>query len=265
MHAKKFLATLPALLSALALWSQTVLQGTVVNSDAEPLIGATVLVKGATRGATTDANGAFTLDLPPGDQVLLVSYTGYGSREVSVRTGMRAVEIILEEGVTLRETVVTALGITRSEKSLGYAIAQVAGEDMTRVRDANLVNQLAGRAAGVTVIGSSGNLGSSARVTIRGLRSISGNNQPLFVVDGVPMDNSNFTHPWQVVGGYGSLEESQFDYGNAIQDINPNDIETVSVLKGQAAAALYGSRGANGVIMITTKKAGRQDAASVSR
>ncbi len=257
MHAKRIFTTLLALLPALALWSQAVLQGTVANSDAEPLIGATVLVKGTARGATTDAKGTFTLDLPPGDQVLLVSYTGFGTREVAVRAGMRTVEIVLEEGITLRETVVTALGITRSEKSLGYAIAQVAGEDMTRVRDANLVNQLAGRAAGVTVIGSSGNLGSSARVTIRGLRSISGNNQPLFVVDGVPMDNSNFTHPSQVVGAYGSLEESQFDYGNAIQDINPSDIETVNILKGQAAAALYGSRGANGVIMITTKKGGK--------
>lgn len=258
MKLKSVLSILPALLSAFALWGQTVLQGTVISADGEPLTGATVLVKGTSTGATTDVNGLFSLTLPPGDQVLLVTYTGFGTREVPVRAGIAGpIEITLEEGVVLRETVVTALGITRSEKSLGYAVAQVAGEDLTKVRDANLVNQLAGRAAGVTVIGSSGNLGSSARVTIRGLRSISGNNQPLFVVDGVPMDNSNFTHPWQVVGGYGALEDSQYDYGNAIQDINPNDIETISVLKGQAAAALYGSRGANGVIMITTKKGGK--------
>lgn len=258
MNSKKLFLLLSALLPALALWSQTVLQGTVTNSAGEALVGASVSIKGVAVGAITDIGGAFSLDIPPGtDQVLVVSYTGYGSREVAVRAGMRTIEITLEEGIILRETVVTALGITRSEKSLGYAVAQVEGSDLTKVRDANIVNQLAGRAAGVTVIGSSGNLGSSARITIRGLRSISGNNQPLFVVDGVPMDNSNFTHPWQAVGGYGALEDSQYDYGNAIQDLNPSDIENVSVLKGQAAAALYGSRGANGVIMISTKKGGK--------
>lgn len=251
---KKGMFLLLTLLHGFCLWSQNALRGIVTGSDGAPLVGATVLVKNTNIGAVADNAGVFTLKLPAGDQTLIVSYTGYGSREVAVTAGMRDVEITLEEGVTLRETVVTALGITRSEKSLGYAVAQVDGADVSKVRDANIVNQLAGRAAGVMVIGSSGNLGSSARVTIRGLRSISGNNQPLFVVDGVPMDNSNFTHPWQVVGGYGSLEESQFDYGNAIQDLNPSDIETIDVLKGQAAAALYGSRGANGVIMVTTKK-----------
>lgn len=198
---KKGMFLLLSLLQALSLWSQSALRGTVTGSDGAPLVGATVLVKNTNTGAVADNAGVFTFNLPPGDQTLIVSYTGYGSREVAVRAGMRDVEIVLEEGVTLRETVVTALGITRSEKSLGYAVAQVDGSDVSKVRDPNIVNQLAGRAAGVTVIGSTGNFGSSARITIRGIKSINGDNQPLFVVDGVPMDNSNFTDIGQAVGG----------------------------------------------------------------
>ncbi|MDO8368034.1 MAG: TonB-dependent receptor [Saprospiraceae bacterium] len=251
---KKILLLMLLLSPWVGLWSQNILQGTVTDHEATPLPGATVLVKNTIQGTVTDANGAFSLALPPGDQTLVINYIGYGSREVMVREGMRSVEIMLEAGVILGETVVTALGVTRDEKSLGYATSQIKGKDLTNVREPNIINQLAGRAAGVTVIGSSGNLGSSARITIRGLRSISGENQPLFVVDGVPMDNSNFTNPVQVSGGYTPREISQYDYGSAIQDLNPEDIENISVLKGQAAAALYGSRGANGVIMVTTKK-----------
>jgi len=263
MKSKKLLTSLLALLPALALWSQTALQGTVSNSAGEALIGVSVSLKGTSIGAVTDTNGAFSLDVPPdGDQVLVVSYTGYGSREVTVRAGIRAIEITLEEGIHLRETVVTALGITRSEKSLGYAVSQVDGEDISKVRDPNIVNQLGGRAAGVTVIGSTGNFGSSARITIRGIKSINGNNQPLFVVDGVPMDNSNFTNSFQA-GGLSVFNSAQyfsgFDYGSAILDLNPGDVESVSVLKGQAAAALYGSRGANGVILVSTKKGSKSD------
>lgn len=254
MKSKRVLIILLALLPALALWSQTMLQGTVVNSNGDVLIGVSVSVKGTAVGTTTDTKGAFRLDLPDGDQVLLINYTGYGSREITVRDGLSAIEITLEEGIILRETVVTALGITRSEKSLGYAVAQVDGSELTKVRDVNIVNALAGRAAGVTVIGSSGNLGGSARITIRGIKSINGNNQPLFVVDGVPMDNSNFTNDLQAAGGSYDPEKSMYDYGNTIQDLNPDDIENISILKGQAAAALYGSRGANGVIMVSTKK-----------
>lgn len=246
-----------ALLVAPALWGQTSLKGTVTGSDGATLIGATVAIKNTGSGTRTDLNGAFTLELPAGDQTLVVTYAGYGSREIQVHAGLSVVEITLEAGFTLRETVVTALGITRSEKSLGYATAQVDGAELTKVGNANIVNQLAGRAAGVTVLGSSGgNLGGSARITIRGLRSVTGNNQPLFVVDGVPMDNSDFSSNklQPTTSGAGEVYETQRDYGNAIQDLNPDDIANISILKGQAATALYGSRGANGVIMVTMKK-----------
>ncbi len=248
------------LLQTSLLWSQATLKGKITGSDGTPLVGATVHLKNTTVGAVADAEGAISLDLPPGDHVLVVSYAGYGTREVTVRAGMHDVEITLEEGVTLRETVVTALGIARTEKSLGYAVAQVDGEALTKVRDQNIVNQLGGRAAGVTVIGSSGgNIGGSARITIRGMRSLIGNNQPLFVVDGVPMDNSNFSsNKYQPTGHPGDVAyETQRDYGNAIQDLNPDDIADIDILKGQAATALYGSRGANGVIMVTSKRGSR--------
>lgn len=251
---RKLLFTFMCVVALQCLYGQRKISGSVTTTTGEPLPGASVLIKNTNQGTLTDETGVFTITLPAGNQVLVVSFIGYVSREVEVATSTSKIDISLEEGVTLNETVVTALGITRSEKSLGYAIAQVEGADLIKVRDINVVNQLAGRAAGVTVIGSTGNFGSSARITIRGIKSISGNNEPLFVVDGVPMDNSNFTPKYQPVGGYDTPDDSQFDYGNAIQDINPNDIENISVLKGQAAAALYGSRGANGVIMITTKK-----------
>lgn len=231
--------------------SQRAVSGTVSGDDGEVLIGATVRVKDTRIGTFTDANGRYSLDVPADGKILVVNYTGYATQEIELGAS-NVVDIVLKAGIQLEETVVTALNINRSEKSLGYAVEKIDGSELTAVRDANVVNQLAGRAAGVTVVGSSGNLGGSSRILIRGVRSINGENQPLFVVDGVPMDNSNFTSNTivndQARGGGG------YDYGNAIQDLNPNDIENISVLKGQAAAALYGSRGMNGVIMITTKK-----------
>ncbi|TAK37228.1 MAG: TonB-dependent receptor, partial [Saprospiraceae bacterium] len=228
-------------------YAQRTVTGKVADQDGQPLIGASILVKGTTNGTVSDVDGVYSVSVPAGYTTLVFSYTGFESLEASIGTS-NVLDVAMTEGVILETAVITALGIARSEKSLGYAIAQVDGDDISKVRDPNIVNQLAGRAAGVTVVGSTGNFGGSARITIRGIKSISGNNQPLFVVDGVPMDNSNFTNYYQeiAVGGY--------DYGNAIQDINPNEVENISVLKGQAAAALYGSRGANGVIMITTKK-----------
>lgn len=231
--------------------AQRTVSGKVTDQNGQPLIGANVFVKGTTSGTVADAYGRYEVNVPAGATVIIFSYTGYESREMAIGAS-NVLDVVMTEGVVLEAAVVTALGIRRDEKSLGYAVAQVDGDDVSRVRDPNIVNQLAGRAAGVTVIGSSGNLGGSARITIRGIKSINGNNQPLFVVDGVPMDNSNFTDQQQAVGGGNGV--NPYDYGNAIQDINPNDIENISVLKGQAAAALYGSRGANGVIMITTKK-----------
>ena len=148
----------------------------------------------------------------------------------------------------LSEVVVTALGISRAKKSLGYAVTEVGGDAVGQVNQTNVVNGLSGRVARVQVTGASGNMGGSSRVTIRGINSITGNNSPLFVVDGVVINNSDYNTANTARGAGG------YDYGNLAQDINPEDIADVSVLKGPNAAALYGSRGANGVIMITTKK-----------
>jgi len=245
------------LFSAGALLAQRTVTGKVTDQNGEALIGANILVVGTTAGTVTDIDGTYSLVVPPGGNRLVFSYTGFETVDVSLGAS-NVVDVVMQEGVTLETAVVTALGITRDERSLGYAVDEVDGSELTNVRDANLVNFLAGRAAGVTVVGSSGNLGGSTRVTIRGIKSINGGNQPLFVVDGIPMDNSNFTTTEQARGGGG------YDFGNAIQDLNPEDIEDISVLKGQAAAALYGSRGANGVIMVTTKKGTARQGIGVS-
>lgn len=245
------------LFSSGILLGQRTVTGKVTDQNGEALIGANILVVGTTAGTVTETDGTYSLEVPPGGTRLVFSYTGFETVDVTLGAS-NVVDVVMLEGVTLETAVVTALGITRDERSLGYSVDEVDGADLTNVRDANLVNFLAGRAAGVTVVGSSGNLGGSSRITIRGIKSISGGNQPLFVVDGIPMDNSNFTTTEQARGGGG------YDFGNAIQDLNPEDIEDISVLKGQAAAALYGSRGANGVIMVTTKKGSARQGLGVS-
>ncbi|MCK6692704.1 MAG: SusC/RagA family TonB-linked outer membrane protein [Thermoanaerobaculia bacterium] len=230
--------------------AQRTVTGAVTDPQGEPVVGATVTMKGAAGGAVTDTAGCFSLQLPEGVNTLVVRYTGYAVQEVAVSVGVPITIKLTQEGIRLPETVVTALNIPREARSLGYATQQLEGKAVSEVRETNLVNSLSGKLAGVQVITSSGNLGGSSRIVIRGIRSITGENQPLFVVDGVPMDNSNFNTQQQIDGLRG------VDYGNTIQDLNPNDIETIDVLKGAAAAALYGSRAANGVIVITTKKGG---------
>ncbi|MBK9110009.1 MAG: TonB-dependent receptor plug domain-containing protein [Saprospiraceae bacterium] len=160
------------------------------------------------------------------------SYTGFQTLEQDV-SAQAFIEVVLQEGLLLEEALVTALGIRKDERSLGFGVEKIKGDELTTVPQANFVNLLSGRAAGVTVLGSAGgNLGGSSRITIRGLRSIIGENQPLFVVDGVPMDNSNFTNISQIkADGSGTVYESQRDYGNAIQDLNPEDIDNISILK----------------------------------
>lgn len=236
--------------------AQFVFKGKVSDNDRSPLIGVNVTIPSLKKGITTDDRGHYEIIGTEAKMLFKFSYTGYATKELELDADLPA-EIILEEGVLLDEAVVTALGIKRQERSLGYAVEKINGKELTLVPEANIVNLLSGKAAGLMVMGSNGgNLGGSARFLIRGIRSIHGENQALFVVDGVPMDNSNFTNYAQVLAnGSGTVYESQRDYGNAIQDLNPEDIEEVHVLKSQAAAALYGSRGANGVIMVTTKKA----------
>lgn len=215
------------------------IKGKVQSADGF-LPGASILIKGTSRGSTTDVNGDFTLTAPA-NATLVVSFIGYKTLEIPV--GSKTVfDIMLESDATqFNEIVVTALGIAREKKALGYAVQEVSGKTLTQARETNLVNSLSGRLAGVQVTNSNGAPGSSSRMIIRGASSIGSNNQPLFVVDGVPVDNSNF--------GSGT----GIDYGNAAASINPDDVESINVLKGPSAAALYGSRGANGVVLITTK------------
>jgi len=224
-------------------WAQSVtLQGTVNGADGTGLPGANVIVKGTSRGTQTDVNGKFVLEVSPAD-VLIVTYIGYKTIEIPVGTQTQITATLQEdEGRKLDEVVVTALGISKEKKSLGYTVQELKSNQLSGAREPNLVNALSGKIAGVRVTNSQGNLGSS-RIVIRGETSIAGNNQPLFVVDGVPVDNSQLTK-----------SDATRDFPNAISDINTEDIESMSVLKGPNAAALYGSRAANGVIIINTKR-----------
>lgn len=227
--------------------AQRTVTGTVTDDAGDPLVGCSVLAKGTSAGTVTDIDGRYKLAVPAGASTLVFSYTGYQVQEIALGSG-NEVNVTLSEGVTLSEAVVTALGITREQKSLGYAVQKVEGDQLVQSRDPNLVNALSGKVAGVNVVSSSGNVGSSSRVVIRGNTSILGENGPLFVINGIPVDNTSSN--WNSGAG------TQFggaDFGNTIADINPDDIENISVLKGPNAAALYGSRGANGVILITTK------------
>lgn len=234
--------------------AQTTITGVVTGSeDGAPIPGAAVLVKGTTVGVTTDINGRYSLAVPANAEVLQFSFVGMLTKEVTIGT-QTVIDVILEpEIMDIEGVVVTALGVSREKKSLGYATQQVSGEEINRVRTDNFINNLSGRAAGVQ-IKANNNMGGSTNVVIRGASSLTGNNQALFVVDGIPVNNANTNNAGQISG------RSGYDYGNAAADINPNDIESMSILKGAAATALYGSRAANGVIMITTKKGTRTGA-----
>ena len=233
-------------------WAQVnSISGTVTSAkDGLALIGVTVQVKNTDTGTVTDIDGKYQIQAAD-DAILVFSYTGFQPKEIAVN-GQRNIDVQLAEGVNLNEVVITALGIPRGKKALGYAVQEVDGDNLKTGSEANFVNTLAGRVSGIQIQGAQG-IGGSSRILIRGANSILGANQPLFVVDGIPIDNSNYGSFTQAYGNRDS-NNGNADYGNAAQDINPNDIETVSVLKGAMAAALYGSRGANGVILITTKK-----------
>ncbi len=234
------------MLSALSGFAQNTrsISGKVTGEGGNPLIGATLLVKGSSNGTTTNSEGNFNLDISPEDKILEVTYVGYSSQEVGITSSDYYSIELSTASFQLDELVVTALGITREKKALGYAVQEVDGDQLTQARETNLVSALAGRVAGVNVTGGSNSIGGSSRVVIRGETSLAGNNQPLFVVDGMPINNqvSAVAQSGQTI-----------DYGNAAAEINPDDIESISVLKGPNAAALYGSRAANGVILITTK------------
>lgn len=229
-------------------FAQRTITGTVTHADDGSIIpGATIRVQGTTLGTVTDLDGKYEISVPDEATTMIFSFVGMVTQEVAIEGTV--INVALEaDMMDIQGVVVTALGISREKKALGYAVQNVDGEALSKARDNNPLGQLAGKVAGVQISGSSGNMGGSNRILIRGANSVTGENQPLFVIDGVPMDNSNFNSVDTERGGGG------IDYGNMMNDINPDDIESMSILKGPSAAALYGSRGANGVIMITTKK-----------
>lgn len=249
MNRLKLLLALFVFTGFSALMAQTVtIKGTVTSADdGAPIPSASVTVPGTTLGTLTDGAGKYTITVPVSAKTLTFTFVGMKtqSEEISART---AIDVAMAtDMVGLNEVVVTALGITREKKALGYAVQEVNGDNISKTKESNFVNSLSGKVAGVQIT-QSNTMGGSANVLIRGYKSLMNNNQALFVVDGVPLDNSLTNSQNQVEGNGG------YDYGNAAADINPDDIESMSVLKGAAATALYGSRAANGVIMITTKK-----------
>ena len=226
-------------------------RGRVVDVSGEPLIGATIREKGGTRGTVTDIEGNFILSVPD-SAVLQVSFVGYESIEVRVG-GRKTLEIQLRENtVMLDNVIITALGLEKKEASLAYSIQKVKGEELTRMKEVNMITALAGKAAGVQINKNSSGIGGSAKVSLRGIRSASGDNQPLYVIDGVPMLNIGTEQAYSAIGG--TANAGNRDGGDGISNLNPEDVESISILKGAPAAALYGSQAANGVILITTKK-----------
>lgn len=231
--------------------AQRIVTGTVTGDDGEALIGASIRVQGANAGAVTDVSGKYRIDVPAGATTLTVSYTGYTTQDVTLGIS-NVVDVTLVSGQVLSEAVVTALGITRSEKAVGYSISKVEGSTVSGSGEVNAIQGLAAKTSGLQVIGSGGTPGASSKILIRGNSSFQLDNQPLIVIDNVPYDNQVNT----VIGGdYPFNPNLQgVNESNRALDINPDDIENISVLKGPSASALYGTRAANGVIFITTKK-----------
>lgn len=220
------------------------ISGTVVDENNDPLIGVNVVVVGTTTGTATDIDGNFSLEVPGNETKILVSYIGFMPQEINI-VGKNNIRVVMkEDGEILEEVVVTALGIKRSEKALSYNVQQVGGDDVTAIKDANFVNSLSGKVAGLNINSSSSGIGGASKVVMRGTKSIEQSSNALYVIDGVPM--YNFSQ-----GGETEFQSQGSSEG--IADINPEDIESISVLTGAAAAALYGSDAANGAIVITTK------------
>ncbi len=261
---KRFMLTLVCLMAAIS-WvaaQNSPITGIVISAeDNEPIIGASVLVKGSTTGAVTDLDGKFTItDAPAGATTLQVSFVGMITQEVPITPGTIRVTL-KNDAKLLDEVVVTALGIAKKEKSLTYSTQVVNGDELVRAKDPNMMNALAGKTAGVQINKSSSGLGGSSKVIIRGNRSVSGNNQPLYVIDGVPFGSSTNENTSTTIGG--DNDSGNYDRGDGISNLNPDDIESMNILKGPAAAALYGSSAANGVVIINTKR-GKEGRASIS-
>lgn len=255
----KLFITAILMMVGLTVLSQKTIQGVVMNQKKEPIPYVNVKILGKNKGAQTDEKGAFNLIVNETDSIQFAS-TSYKTKSYSVQENNDWTITLVSTINELNEVVITALGLKRHKRDLGYAVQSLEGKELTEVRHPNLVNSLAGRVAGVQTTNGSSGVGSSSRIIIRGETSLSGNNQPLFVVDGVPVSN-------QFIANNTENLESGFhevDYGNGIGDFSADDIESINVLKGPSAAALYGARAAGGVIVIETKEGKRTDGVGVS-
>ena len=246
------------LLVASAAWAQSRnITGIVFDTDGKsPLVGATVILKGSATGTISNADGTYTIHVGSDNDVLVFQSLGYDPQEVTVGSRTTINVTLKESAQKIDEVVVTALGLTRSEKSVGYAVSKVSGDELTKSISSNWVTGLNGKVAGMSMSSAGTGPGGTVRVTLRGDTSLNyGANEALFVIDGIPMSNGT------VASGSGANyanSNAPVDFGNPISDLNPDDIENVSVLKGPAAAALYGSMGQNGVVLITTKSGREQ-------
>src|SRR5690606_19514082 len=223
------------------------ISGEVVDEDGNRLIGVNVLVKGSDKGTATDLDGHFVLENVDEDAIIVFSYIGYQTQEILLNGNNVGTVVLISDSKTLDEIVVTALGIKREERSLGYSVGKVDGSQLNQTPQGNFLSVLSGKVSGVQISQMDGMMGSSMKVVIRGATSLNNDHLPLFVVEGVPEKN-NLNNIYKGA-----------DMGNAISDINQNDIASISVLKGASAAALYGSRAGNGVILITTKSGANRE------
>ncbi|SNT38268.1 TonB-linked outer membrane protein, SusC/RagA family [Ekhidna lutea] len=259
---KTYLVLVLCLFAVSGLMAQRTVTGKVTDDNGEGIPGATVQLKGTTSGVVTDIDGSYTLNVSDGD-VLMISFIGFVTQEIDV--GNRSViDVSLATNFTeLQEVVVTAIGLTAKKRDLGYSVQEVNSEEVDRANEVNLVAGLAGKAAGVQVTSSGGTAGAGAQIRIRGNSTIQGSNSPLFVVDGIPIDNSTFTTADSPEDAISNLGSGGVNNSNRAIDLNPNDIESLTVLKGPAATALYGVRAGNGAILITTKR-GQKGAARIN-
>ncbi len=255
----KHLLTLIFLLVGLSLHAQLI-TGTVADAESgEPLVGVNILEKSTGKGAVTDVNGRFEIRVSEMDATLIFSYVGYAEQEIQLNGNTTTLNIQMKGQLALDEVVVTALGLKRSSKALGYAVQQLESDNIQQVKAVNFLDNLSGKIAGVTISQGATGVGSTSKITIRGESSFT-NNNPLFVVDGIPINNNtilNFTN--EAAAGF-----QEVDFGNGAMEVNPDDIESLSVLKGPSAAALYGTRASNGVIIINTKDGSKSEGLGIT-
>lgn len=242
MRGKLFLMMSLMTLLTFGLTAQSMsVKGKITDDAGEPVFGANIVVKGTNQGTVSNDQGEYAISVEKG-ATLIFSYIGFGNKEIVVGNST-VIDVSLNPDL-LEEIVVTALGIKREKKALGYSVSEVKGDELTQARTVNIANSLQGKVAGLNISSIASGAGGSSRIVIRGNGSISGNNQPLIVVDGIPINNDNLGSAGMWGGG---------DRGDGISSLNPDEIENISVLKGATAAALYGSRASNGAILVTTK------------